>query len=172
VTGDESGRGGDDGDGDDDGSAGRSADEVEAEVGDDTDVDEWFIDRHGFFQWLDLRLEDVGAGYAVLRLPYDEKLLNPGTGGTIHGGFAASLIDVSSAFALRTTFEDPMEATMATTDLNVSYLRPARDDLVARAEVIRAGGSIGVAGVEVTSTTPEGEEKVVAVGRTTYRLFR
>ena len=131
-----------------------------------------FLDEHGYLAWLGVQVDDAGDGWAIMRIPYDEKLLNPGTGGTVHGGVAATLIDTSSAFALRTTFEEPMEANMATTDLNVSYLRPARDDLVAHAEVVRAGGSIGVTDVEVTSTTPDGEEKAVVVGRTTYRLFR
>lgn len=131
-----------------------------------------FLEEHGYLAWLGVRIEDAGDGWALMRIPYDEKLLNPGSGGTVHGGVAATLIDTSSAFALRTTFDDPMEARMATTDLHVNYLRPARDDLVARAAVVRAGGSIGVTDVTVTSTTPEGEEKAVAVGRTTYRLFR
>jgi uncharacterized protein (TIGR00369 family) len=140
---------------------------------DDGDVS-WadFLDEHGYLAWLGVRVDDAGDGWAIMRIPYDEKLLNPGTGGTVHGGVAATLIDTSSAFALRTTFEDPMEAGMATTDLHVSYLRPARDDLVAHAEVVRAGGSIGVTDVVVESTTPDGEVKEVAVGRTTYRLFR
>ena len=131
-----------------------------------------FLEEHGYLAWLGVRLSDAGQGWAVMRIPYDEKLLNPGTGGTVHGGVAATLIDTASAFALRTTFEEPMEANMATTDLHVNYLRPARDDLVARADVVRAGGSIGVTDVTVESTTPEGEQKAVAVGRTTYRLFR
>ena len=131
-----------------------------------------FLDEHGYLAWRGVRIEDAGDGWALMRIPYDEKLLNPGTGGTVHGGVAATLVDTSSAFALRTTFEDPAAAGLATTDLHVNYLRPARDDLVARAEVVRAGGSIGVTDVTVTSTTPDGEEKPVAVGRTTYRLFR
>jgi len=130
-----------------------------------------FIDRHGFLSWLDVSLEAVEDGQAVMRIPYDEKLLNPGAE-TIHGGVASTLIDTASGFALRTTFEDPAAARLTTTDMNVSYLRPARDDLVATADVVRAGGSMGVTDVTVTSTTPEGEEKAVAVGRTTYRLFR
>lgn len=131
-----------------------------------------FLDEHGYLAWLGVQVDDAGDGWATMRIPYDEKLLNPGTGGTVHGGVAATLVDTSSAFALRTTFENPIEAGMATTDLHVNYLRPARDDLVAHAEVVRAGGSIGVTDVEVTSTTPDGEEKAVVVGRTTYRLFR
>lgn len=164
----------DEGSGDrrDDGSAPGTSPEEASGASADGEPWEGFLDEHGYLAWLGVRVDDVGDGWAVMRIPYDDKLLNPGTGGTVHGGVAATLIDTSSAFALRSTFDDPMAAGMATTDLNVSYLRPARDDLVATAEVVRAGGSIGVADVTVESTTPEGEEKAVAVGRTTYRLFR
>jgi acyl-coenzyme A thioesterase PaaI-like protein len=44
-------------------------------------------------------------------------------------------------------------------------------DLRATAEVVRAGGSMGVAQVDVTAPTPHGED-TVAVGRASYRLFR
>ena len=151
-------------------------------AGEDGEPDRWedpesglsagFLDEHGYLAWLGVRIDDAGEGWVVMRIPYDETLLNPGTGGTVHGGVAATLVDTSSAFALRTTYDDPGSARMATTDLHVNYLRPARDDLVAHAEVVRAGGSIGVTDVVVESTTPDGEVKEVAVGRTTYRLFR
>ncbi len=130
-----------------------------------------FIDRHGFLSWLDVSLDAVEDGRVVMRVPYDEKLLNPGAE-SIHGGVASSLIDTASGFALRTTFDDPAAANLTTTDMNVSYLRPARDDLVATADVVRAGGSMGVTDVTVESTTADGEDDAVAVGRTTYRLFR
>lgn len=131
------------------------------------------IDQHGLFSWLDLRVESIEDGRAVVVVPDDEKLRNVGQGGgtPIHGGVAATVIDTVSGFALRTTFDDPVEARLTTTDLNVSYLRPAHGDLRATAEVVRAGGSMGVAEVDVTAPTPEGED-TVAVGRASYRLFR
>jgi uncharacterized protein (TIGR00369 family) len=131
------------------------------------------IEEHGLFSWLDLRVESIEDGRAVVVVPDDEKLRNIGEGGgtPIHGGVAATVIDTVSGFALRTTFDDPMEARLTTTDLNVSYLRPAMGDLRATAEVVRSGGSMGVVEVDVTAPTPEGED-TVAVGRASYRLFR
>ena len=131
-----------------------------------------FLDEHGYLAWLGVQIDDAGDGWALMRIPYDEKLLNPGTGGTVHGGVAAALIDTASAVALQSTFDEPETTNLATTDLHVSYLQPAQGDLVATAEVVRAGGTIGVTDVTVESTTPSGEEDAVAVGRTTYRLFR
>ena len=106
----------------------------------------------------------------VFGLPFDEKFANLASG-TVHGGVTATVIDTASGFALRSTFDDPAAARLTTTDLNVRYLRPARDDLRVTAEVVRAGGSIGVTRCEAT-TGHEGERKVVATGGTSYRLFR
>lgn len=133
------------------------------------------IEEHGFFSWLDLEIESVEHGRVVLGVPYDEKFTNlafdDGTA-DVHGGVAATLVDTASGFALRSTFDDPENARLTTTDLNVSYLRPATDDLTVEAEVVRAGGSMGVTDATVSSVGPDGEQTEVAVGRTSYRLFR
>lgn len=147
----------------------------------DIDVDgvnyeqiEGFLDRHGFLSWLGISLEAAERGRVVMKVPFDEKLLNLAPDGqrSIHGGIAATMVDTASGFALRTAFEDPTTAGLTTTDLNVSYLRPATDDLFVEAEVVRAGTSVGVAEATVESTKPDGERTEVAVGRATYRLFR
>lgn len=128
------------------------------------------IEKHGFLSWLGVSLEELEDGRAVMTLPYQEKLTNWVTG-TVHGGVTATLIDTCSAFALRTRLDDPMNTTLATTDLDVKYVRPATGDLHVEAEVIRAGTSTGVTRVTVLSTDPDGETKEVAIGATTYRLF-
>jgi uncharacterized protein (TIGR00369 family) len=128
---------------------------------------ESFIADHGYLSWLDLQLEFIERGRVKMSVPETEDLRNPGPGGSIHGGIAATLIDTASGFALRTTFGDPTNARLATTDLDVSYLRPATGDLRVEAEVLRAGGRTGVTDVSV-----ESNGETVAVGRTTYRLFR
>lgn len=132
------------------------------------------VDEHGFLSWLGVELESIEEGRVEMRVPYDEDLLNPSvdeSGGSVHGGVAATLVDTASGFALRSTFDDPATARLTTTDLDVKYLRPATDDLVATAEVVRAGGSMGVTEA-VVETEHEGEPVEVAVGSTSYRLFR
>ncbi|SIR97267.1 PaaI family thioesterase [Natronorubrum thiooxidans] len=137
-----------------------------------SDWPEWgsFVEQHGYLSWLDISVARLEDGMAVLEVEHNEEFENPvGNDGydPVHGGIVATLIDTASAFALRTTFDDPATARLTTTDLNVSYLRPATGDLRATAEVIRAGGTTGV--TEVSITGADGE---AAVGRTTYRLFR
>ncbi|MDX1745541.1 MAG: PaaI family thioesterase [Halobacteriales archaeon] len=133
-----------------------------------------FIDGHGYLSWLGLTLEAAAPGRVKMRIPWDEKLVNPtqGEGRNLHGGIAATAVDTSSGFALRTTFDEPESAGLATIDLNLSYLRPATDDLLFDARVVRAGRSVGVTDVIVESTKPDGERVEVAVGRASYRLFR
>ena len=151
-------------------------------------VQEYVENRHDFLAWLNTSVDDIAVGRVVLSVPYDEKLTNrpPGwaesDGGagdgadadrtySIHGGVAATLVDTAGGMALRTRFDDPRTGDLATVNLNVNYLRPATGDLTATADVVRAGRSIGVSEMTVT-TTVDGEEKAVATGQGAYRLFR
>lgn len=135
-----------------------------------TDVERRIEEEHGYLSWLNTSVDVVERGRVVLSIPFDEKLTNA-DGETIHGGVAATLIDTAGGIAQRTTFADPLVGNVATINLNTNYLRPATGDLRAEAEVVRAGGSIGVSDMRVTSTTADGSAEVV-VGQGSYRLFR
>jgi uncharacterized protein (TIGR00369 family) len=123
---------------------------------------------HGLFSLLGVDLVSARDGRAVLTLPFDERFTNLANV-SMHGGLTATLVDTASGFALRTTLDG--SADLTTTDLNVRYLRPATDDLRVEAEVVRSGRTMGVTEARVTCEH-EGEEKVVATGGTSYRLFR
>lgn len=132
------------------------------------------IDNHDFLSWLGVELGEYEDGRVVLEMAHNDKLTNivEGSRGTIHGGVTASLVDTASGFALRTTFENPLEPALTTTDLDVTYLRPARSDLEVEAQVVRAGESMGFTDVTVFGTAPSGERKAVVTGSASYRLFR
>lgn len=129
------------------------------------------IDRHGFMNWLDISIVEAQEGRAVLTLPYRDELANPDAG-ALHGGILATLIDTASGMAIQTTFDEFGETGLTTTDMSVSYVRPARSDVRVEAEVVRVGGSMAVTEAEVSGVAPEGERKTVVVGTTSYRLFR
>jgi uncharacterized protein (TIGR00369 family) len=139
-----------------------------------TDSVQAVIDDHEFLSWLGVEVSEFEEGRVVLSMPHNEKLTNvvKGSRGTIHGGVTASLVDTASGFALRTTFADPTAPALTTTDLDVTYLRPARSDLTVEAEVARAGESMGFTDVRVYGETPDGERKAVVKGSASYRLFR
>ena len=126
--------------------------------------------EHGLFRWLGLRVHDLEPGRVVFELPFDEKFANLGSG-TIHGGITATVMDTASGFALQSTFDDPGTTALTTTDLDVRYVRPARDDLRVEADVVRAGGTMGYTEC-VATTVHQGERTLVATGGTSYRLFR
>lgn len=135
-----------------------------------TDVNRRFLANHDHLQSLGIEIEEQAEGYVRLSLPFDESLANPGTE-IMQGGVVATLIDHAGGAAIRTTLEDPAATPHASTELNVSYVRPASGDLEAEASVVRSGSSMGVVEVAVT-TIHEGEPKTVAVGRVSLHLQR
>lgn len=135
-----------------------------------TDANEWFLENHDHLQNIGITLEEQRDGYVRLSLPYDESLANPGTG-VMQGGIVATLIDHGGGAAIRTTLDEPRETTHASTELNVSYLRPATADLTAEATVVRSGRTRGVVRVEVTADTPDGPTEI-AVGRVALYIDR
>lgn len=128
---------------------------------------ERFITETGILSWLDISIETEEEGHVVLKLPHRDEVTNP-HGDTVHGGIVATLIDNAGGTALRTVLTSPETSQYATTELNVSYIRPATDDLRADATVRRNGKSIAVIQVDVDSRLPSGEWATVAIGRVSY----
>lgn len=133
-------------------------------------LSERLIAENGFLSWLGITVEEEEEGHVVLSLPHDETFTNPG-GVAVHGGVLATLIDNAGGTALRTVLRSPETASYATTDLNISYLRPATGDLRAEATIRRTGASIAVIEIDVDSKTPSDEWKTVAIGRVTYYII-
>lgn len=125
------------------------------------------IDETGFLSWIDVELEETADGRAELSVRHRDELTNWGSD-VVHGGVVATLVDNAGGCALRTVLADPEAATYATSDLNVSYLRPATGDLRAEAIVRRAGSSMAVIQVDVASRREADDWVDVAVGRATY----
>lgn len=135
-------------------------------------LQEYLEAEHEFLSWLGFTVDALETGRMVATIPFDEKLTNPTDPPTIQGGVASTLVDVVGGIVLRPYLTDPINDDLSTINLNVNYLRPAAGDLTATAEVVRAGGSVGVSTIEVVSETPDGDEKPVVVGQGAYRLFR
>lgn len=132
-----------------------------------------FIEEdHGYLSWLGTTVEEFHADSVTLQVPFDEKLTNPTSPPTMHGGIAATLIDTAGGVALRPSLDDPIGGGVATITLNVNYLRRAAGDVTATAEVIRAGNSVGVSQATVLSETSDDGYQPVAVGQGAYRLFQ
>lgn len=84
---------------------------------------------------LDMRLEQIGGGVAVISMPWDEKLVGDPRTGVIHGGAVSALMDTCCGAAVMAHPEGP--SATATIDLRIDYMRAAtpRQRITARAEV-------------------------------------
>jgi uncharacterized protein (TIGR00369 family) len=84
----------------------------------------------------------VERGAAVLKLPYDERLVgNPDTG-VVHGGVITTLLDNSCGIAVGASLNEMRP--IATLDLRIDYMKPATPklDIFARAECYKTTTNI------------------------------
>lgn len=104
---------------------------------------------------------DAQAGVLVVRAPMRPEF-ERGTGtGQWHGGPLAALVDTVGDFALI----QQLGRGLPTINFRIDYLRPAiKTDLTVRAQVRRAGKSVGVVDVELI----DAQDRLVALGRATY----
>ncbi len=112
---------------------------------------------------LDIRLTEIGADYAVMEVTVDERHRN--YFGGAHGGLIATLVDTVSFFPSSLL---PSGKPCTTTNLNVTYVRPAvvGDTLTARADLVHMGRRMAT--IAVTVRNHKG--KLVAHGTTTLML--
>jgi uncharacterized protein (TIGR00369 family) len=113
---------------------------------------------------LGVRIEAVAPDRVRLRVPYKHENSNPGK--ALHGGVAASVIDIAGTLAAWTGVDDAPGLERATLDLSVNYLAAAiGEDIVAEAEVLRRGKEIVYADVNVGNDAG----KRIAKGLVTHR---
>jgi uncharacterized protein (TIGR00369 family) len=113
------------------------------------------------------RLVEVGAGTAVFEGEPFEGLLNPL--GSVHGGWALTLIDSAAGCAVHT--ELPAGTGYTTVETKVNFIRPiAPDGGVVRCEgrVVSRGRTIATAEARLLSA----EGKLLAHGTSTLILLR
>lgn len=91
---------------------------------------------------LGAELTEVEHGRAVLRLPYQEAFTGDPDTGVVAGGVVTALLDQSCGYAVWSAL--PEFQTIATLDLRIDYMRPARprEPLQAQAECYKLGRSI------------------------------
>ena len=105
---------------------------------------------------------EVTAETARTRWPFETSMVGNPEVPALHGGVVSALADLTGA----AVFVGNLGRYTPTIDLRVDYLRHAeRAELTAEAEVVRRGGSVGVADVLVRT---EGERCASATG--VYKL--
>lgn len=96
-------------------------------------------------KFLGFDIELLEIDHCRLRMPFQPQHDNGG--GAIHGGILAMLADTAIACALSTNFDGKMG--FATSNLTMHYLRRARTDVVADAEIVKKGRTICVGHVRI-----------------------
>ncbi|MFM2248714.1 MAG: hypothetical protein RL071_4789 [Pseudomonadota bacterium] len=96
---------------------------------------------------LGLRVEQLAAGAARVRLPPRPELTGDPFRPAVHGGVLATLADVAGGLAV--FGQVAAEDRVSTIDLRIDYLRPAATGLalVGEARLLRAGGRVAMAEV-------------------------
>ena len=124
-------------------------------------------ERHGYLSWLGVEADEAEEGHVVLSLEHDSDFTN--SNGGINGGILSTLIDYSSIMAVKSTADEPDELAVPTTNLNVSFMRPAMTDVAVEATVLWQGGSSAVTFAEISEL--DDRERTLTIGTASVRTF-
>jgi acyl-CoA thioesterase len=112
---------------------------------------------------LNINLREIGDSHAIMEVTVGE--LHKNYFGGAHGGLIATLVDTASFFPRPLL---PSGKPCTTTNLNVTYVRPAAigDVLTARADLLHMGRRMA----SVAVTVKNQQNKLVAHGTTTLMV--
>jgi uncharacterized protein (TIGR00369 family) len=110
------------------------------------------------------RIEEVGPGFARVRMAYHERHIRPG--GTLSGPSMMTLADLSLYVAILATV-GPVPLAV-TTNLSFNFLRkPGQRDLVAECRLLKLGKRLAVGEMVLRS---DGDSEVVCHATGTYAI--
>lgn len=109
---------------------------------------------------LQIRIEEMAAGLCRAYVPRDTRY--DGIYRSFHGGLLMTIADSIACFAImtRTGPDEPL----TTTDMNIRFLAPCRDDVRAEARVIKLGRTLCPVSVDLF----EARGTPVAIAQVTY----
>src|SRR5580693_8434868 len=117
-------------------------------------------------QTLGYDIAEAASGCVIVSAVPTDALLNPA--GTVHGGFAATLLDSAMGLAIQSTLEQGFSQT--TLEFKISLLRPITPDtgpIKAEGVVLSCGRRVGTAEGRLTDR----DGRLLAHGTTTCLIF-
>lgn len=111
-------------------------------------------------------VKEAESGRVVIVATPDDTLLNPG--GTVHGGYAATLLDSCMGLVIQTTLDKGLRQT--TVEFKVSLMRPITPEtgeIKAEGTVMSRGRRIGTAEGRITDR----DGRILAHGTTTCLII-
>jgi uncharacterized protein (TIGR00369 family) len=119
------------------------------------------VEGCAFHRWLGVRLKALDGDGLEIELPWREEFSSDPDIHYAHGGVLASFIDLAADYAVAAK----LGRGVPTIDLHVDYHRPAFPGaLVARASVVKLGGTVGVAEARILDE----KRTLVASGRALF----
>ncbi len=107
--------------------------------------------QNPFFEFFNVRIEEMTPGYARLVLPFRIEYTH--SLGVVQGGIITAIADAAVAHAIMPMLDEGQSCT--TVELKINFLAPVtKEDMVAEARVIKKGRQIVLGEADVKS--PEG----------------
>ena len=122
------------------------------------------VEAAPYYQLLQIRLEEIAAGFARFRMPFRRELMQ--AYGVAHGGAITSLADTAVAFALMTLIQPGERVT--TVELKINFLAPVVEgELIGESRIIQKGERLALADMEVKDE----KGRLIAKGLATYMIL-
>ncbi len=105
-----------------------------------------------FWKLLGMEVIDVKKGWAIVRLPFSEKLAQPD--GVAHGGAIFSPADTAVAMALLGLID--RNQTLLTIEMKINYIKAVKQgDIIAEAKIVHHGSKTAIGEVDVRNSQGE-----------------
>jgi acyl-CoA thioesterase len=121
--------------------------------------------RNPFWALLGMELLEIKKGWAIVRLPIEEKHTN--AIGLVHGGAIFSAAD--SAVGMALVGMTNRNENISTLEMKINYMKPVKGrEITAEAKIIHRGSQTAIGDVEVRDE----EQNLISKGLATYAIFK
>lgn len=134
------------------------------EIDDKTKKDKANFEDLPYHNFIGVEVTDVGKGYAEVRVPVKDKVLN--ANGAVHGGIYYTICDLAASSALWTMVNE--DQFFVTNDINVSVLAAVyQGEITAKANILKVGKRLAY----IEASVFDESDQLVAASRITKTIL-